>query len=162
MIAAELSRCTLSLPNNTNPTYQDPTITFDFADVAYELEHLEELKQWLVSIGKKEHQEISLLEYIICTDEYLLEINKEYLDHDFYTDIITFPLQEDPLEGTIYISIERVKENADLYKAPIKDELHRVMAHGLLHLLGYKDKTDAEQKEMRNKENHCLSQRSFC
>ncbi len=150
------------MPDTPDTTYHDSPITFDFADVAYELEQPEAIKQWLLDISKAEEQELSLLEYIFCTDDYLLEINKEYLNHDFYTDIITFPLQQNPLEGTIYISIERIKENADLYKTPVRDELHRVMAHGLLHLLGYKDKTDAEQKEMRTKENDCLSKRIFC
>jgi len=86
----------------------------------------------------------------------LLEINKKYLDHDYYTDIITFPLQESPIEATIYISIDRVKENAATYKVEFKHELHRVIVHGLLHLLGHKDKTDEEQKLMSAMEDKCL------
>jgi len=140
----------------------DSIITFDFADLDFQIMHpAEEIKQWLLTIGKKENAEVALLEYIFCSDEYLLEINREYLDHDYYTDIITFPLQESPLEGTIYISIVRIAENAVLYDTTVSDELHRVMAHGLLHLLGYKDKTEDEQKEMRQKEEYYLERRAF-
>jgi len=140
-----------------------PLVTFDFADLEYEFKYPEEdIKKWLLEISFRERAEVALLEYIFCTDEYLLEINKEYLEHDYYTDIITFPLQVSPLEGTVFISIERVKENAVLYSSTMSDELHRVMAHGLLHLLGHNDKTDEEKKNMRDQENQCLAQRTFC
>jgi len=101
------------------------------------------------------------LEYVLCSDEYILKVNKEHLDHDYYTDIITFPLQESPLEATIFISVDRVKENAELYNCSEQDELHRVMVHGLLHLLGYNDKTTDEKKQMRLEEDNCLSERNF-
>lgn len=90
-----------------------------------------------------------------------MDINQKHLQHDYYTDIITFPLNNDPIEANVFISIERVKENAQLYKVEFEDELHRVMIHGLLHLFGYKDKTEDEQQSMRSKENYYLAKRSF-
>jgi rRNA maturation RNase YbeY len=98
------------------------------------------------------------LNYIFCTDEFLLTMNKEYLDHDTLTDIITFDLSETQadLTGEIYISIERVKENAVKFGTSYTDELHRVIFHGALHLCGYKDKTASDKKEMRAMEDKCL------
>jgi probable rRNA maturation factor len=100
------------------------------------------------------------LNYIFCNDAYLLGINKEYLDHDTFTDIITFDLSEGPkdLTGEIYVSIERVKENAAKFKATYTEELHRVIFHGALHLCGFKDKKEADQKIMRQMENSCLQE----
>lgn len=99
------------------------------------------------------------LNYIFCNDDYLLEMNQQFLNHDTLTDIITFDLSEskDNLVGEIYISIERVKENAAKYDTTAKDELHRVIFHGALHLCGFKDKKDADKKIMRQKENECLA-----
>ncbi len=99
------------------------------------------------------------LNYIFCSDEYLLKINKEHLGHDFYTDIITFDNSESPkeIESDIFISIDRVKENASVLNHPFEKELYRVMSHGILHLFGLHDKTDEEKKVMRKKEDHCLS-----
>lgn len=98
------------------------------------------------------------LDYIFCTDDYLLEKNRAFLNHDTLTDIITFDLSETRhnLEAEIYISTERVKENARLYRTSYKDELHRVIFHGILHLCGLKDKTANEQAEMREAEQKCL------
>lgn len=100
------------------------------------------------------------LNYIFCTDEYLLEINKSYLKHDTYTDIITFDLREKPedITGEIYISTERIKENADKFSGSYEEELHRVIFHGLLHLCGYKDKTTEQKQRMRLEEDKCLKQ----
>lgn len=140
---------------------QDPQIYFNLEEVDYSLENPQALSDWLSGIAVAENKTISLLEYILCSDSYILKINKEYLDHDYYTDIITFPLQESPLEATIFISVDRVKENAELYNCSEQDEMHRVMAHGLLHLLGFNDKTTDEKKRMRTQENNCLSQRTF-
>ena len=99
------------------------------------------------------------LNYIFCTDDYLLEMNQQFLDHDTLTDIITFDLSEDKqsLIGEIYISVERVKENAAKFNVTMKNELHRVIFHGALHLCGFKDKKDADKKTMRQKENECLA-----
>lgn len=105
--------------------------------------------------------DVEKVDYIFCSDNYLLEINKKYLQHDYYTDIITFPLSENPIEANVFISIDRVKENADLYKVTFEHELHRVMAHGILHLLGYNDSTHEEKQIMRQQEDSLLAQRNF-
>jgi rRNA maturation RNase YbeY len=107
---------------------------------------------------KKERKKLTSLNYIFCSDLYLLKINQEYLKHDTLTDIITFDYsQKSNLEGEVYISIERVKENSEIFKRPFAEELHRVIIHGLLHLIGYADKSDAEKAQMRKKEEACLS-----
>ena len=99
------------------------------------------------------------INFIFCTDEYLGELNKIWLHHSTLTDIITFPFseQEDTISGDIYISIERVQENARTFGDPAEKELKRVMIHGVLHLIGYKDKSPGEKKKMRQKENYYLS-----
>ena len=114
---------------------------------------------WLMEIANHHDHEIVEINYIFCSDEYLLDINKQYLDHDYYTDIITFDNSEEEgkIESDIFISIDRVNENADTLSVPRGTELNRVMAHGLLHLCGFKDKTDEEAKEMREQEEYCLS-----
>ncbi len=100
----------------------------------------------------------STLNFIFCPDNYLLEINRKYLKHDYYTDIITFPYQQHPeaLEADIYISIDRVKENATNLGVSFQDELLRVIIHGVLHLLGYKDKSPEDLARMRDMEEQCL------
>jgi len=111
---------------------------------------------WLQSIAHKEGKSIENINYIFCSDDYLLNINNLYLDHDYYTDVISFPMSTDPIEGDVFISIDRIKENAENLKLPFLDELHRVMVHGLLHFLGYDDKTDEAQVKMTAMENLCL------
>ncbi len=138
-----------------------PIVTFTSEQIDFQLDKVESVTNWLLNIAKAELRTVAQLEYIFCSDNYLLEVNKQYLDHDYFTDIITFPLQDSPLEATIMISIERVRENAKIYKATFSNELHRVMVHGLLHLLDYKDSTNEEKKQMRTKENDCLAQRIF-
>lgn len=98
------------------------------------------------------------LTYIFCSDEYLLEMNQQFLNHDTLTDIITFNMSEQPdiLLGEIYISIDRVRENAAKFQTAYLSELHRVVFHGALHLCGFKDKKEADQKEMRRQEDLCL------
>lgn len=100
------------------------------------------------------------LTYIFCSDAYLLQLNQEFLSHDTLTDIVTFDLSEDKtqLVGEIYISVDRVKENAEKFATSYNDELHRVIFHGALHLCGFKDKAKADKEEMRSKENLCLKQ----
>ncbi len=142
-------------------TTPESQITFEVHELDFALEDSSDLNDWLLAIAREEERAISQLEYIFCSDEYLLELNKKYLSHDYYTDILTFPLQESPLEATIYISVERVKENAQLYKTNFIDEMHRVIAHGLLHLIGYNDKTQDDEQNMRLKENSCLEERTF-
>ena len=95
--------------------------------------------------------------YIFCSDEELLNINKQHLDHDFYTDIITFQYQGRPeVSGDIYISVDRVRDNAETYKQPFKDELRRVMIHGILHLLGFEDATAKDKQDMRKRESELM------
>ena len=116
------------------------------------------LKKWIKKVVKKEGSAIAELNFIFCDDEYLLEKNKTFLKHDTLTDIITFDYSEkNTLTGDVYISIERVKENAQNYEVSFKNELHRVIIHGVLHLLGYKDKNEKHQKEMKEKEDFYLS-----
>ena len=117
------------------------------------------IEKWLSLPFEDCDKEIDKIDFIICDDEYLLNINKTHLDHDYYTDIITFPLSENPIEANVFISIDRVKENAQLYKVKLEDELHRVMIHGMLHLCGYGDKTETEIQTMRDKEDHYLALR---
>ncbi len=116
------------------------------------------LKKWIKKVVKQEGSAIAELNFIFCDDEYLLEKNKTFLKHDTLTDIITFDYSEkNTLTGDVYISIERVKENSQNYGVPYENELHRVIIHGVLHLLGYKDKNEKQQKEMREKEDFYLS-----
>ena len=120
-------------------------------------EHEDAYRQWLQKVIQKEHKTAEQLQYIFCDDEYLLDINKRYLDHDYYTDIITFPYREGSvLEGDMYISVDRVSENAAEFGDTFENELRRVMVHGLLHLMGYGDKTPEEEMAMRAKEDSCL------
>lgn len=109
--------------------------------------------------AKSEGYEIQNLTYIFMSDEELLEINQQHLQHDDYTDIITFDLSdiEASIDGEIYVSVDRIQENAITYNCSNEQELIRVLSHGLLHLLGYKDKSEADIKTMREKEANCLS-----
>ncbi|MGN6647248.1 MAG: rRNA maturation RNase YbeY [Cytophaga sp.] len=142
---------------------KEESIKFFTEDTSYQLRQRSEIRTWLKSIAKKEKYSILELNYIFCSDEYLLQMNRDFLDHDYYTDIITFDNSEIPgkIEGDIFISIDRVKDNAQQQKTSLKDELHRVLVHGLLHLTGYKDKTSKEQEIMRKKEDSSLSLRRF-
>ena len=132
-------------------------ITYNKEEVEFQLPKDELLTEWLENIAGKEESEISQITYIFCSDEYLLDINKQYLDHDYYTDIITFPYKQGKtLESDIFISVDRVRDNATTYQSTFEKELLRVMSHGLLHLLGYKDKSEEEQKLMRQKEDWAI------
>jgi probable rRNA maturation factor len=124
------------------------------------LQNRKALKTFIPQLFKKEAKTFEALTYIFCSDEYLLNVNKNFLQHDFYTDIITFDLSESkttPTIGEIYISVDRVKENAITHKTTFELELHRVIFHGALHLCGYKDKTKKDALLMRDKEDDCLS-----
>lgn len=115
------------------------------------------LKQWIKAIVENNKKEVGEISYIFCSDEQLLEINKEFLNHDYYTDIITFDYSEtDVVSGDLFISIERIQDNAKTLKTSYQEELHRVIIHGVLHLLGYKDKTEEESENMRKLEDECL------
>jgi len=116
------------------------------------------VKEAIRELFKKEKTPLEQLQYIFCSDEYLLQINKQYLQHDYYTDIITFDLSANPgpVTGEIYISIDRVKDNAQTFKASFKQELLRVIFHGALHLCGYKDKSKKDEVAMRKAEDKYL------
>ncbi|WP_163380667.1 rRNA maturation RNase YbeY [Cyclobacterium sp. SYSU L10401] len=117
------------------------------------------IKLWITEIAKEKKFRIQTLNYVFCTDDYLLEINKNYLNHDTYTDIITFDQSEfeGEIEGDIYISIDRVKENSKILETKYEEELLRVLIHGLLHLCGYKDKNQREKETMRREEEKAMN-----
>ena len=133
------------------------SITFHKEEIEFEMPDEQKLMDWLQSLATTHEKTINQLSYIFCSDDYLLEINRTYLNHDYYTDIITFPYKQGKfIESDVFISIDRIQENAQSYKVPFDQELLRVIAHGLLHLMGFKDKSDDEKEEMRAKENWAI------
>jgi len=133
-------------------------VCFFFQDTRPSLSNRSPLKEFILSILRKEDKKPGTINFIFCTDKAILEINRQFLEHDFYTDIITFDLSEDRyVTAEIYISIERVKDNAAKLGVSFKSELHRVIFHGILHLCGYKDKSHKESQKMRAKEDFYLS-----
>ena len=136
-------------------------IGFNF-ETEYPLQKQNELGKWITDLILKEGLKEGDINYIFCNDDYLLEKNVKYLNHNELTDIITFDYSIGKLlSGDIFISIERVKDNAISYNVEVKDELQRVMVHGVLHLCGYKDKSKEEKSLMRDKEDYYLSLRTF-
>lgn len=136
------------------------SIQFFSDNIPFVLPAKTEARLWLVRIAKKHKKTIGELSYIFVSDEQLLKMNKEFLQHDTYTDIITFDYTANPvLSGELYISIDRVRDNASNFGVSVRDELHRVMAHGLLHLCGYKDKQLKDAAEMRKQEEIALALR---
>lgn len=137
-------------------------ILFHNADTSYILKNKRIISSWITDTIKEEEKQLEEISYIFCTDDYLLKINQEHLDHDTYTDIITFDYTEDGIiSSEIYISADRVRENAKNLGVAALDEMHRVIIHGVLHLCGYKDKSDLQSQEMRGKENYYLGKRDF-
>jgi probable rRNA maturation factor len=136
-----------------------PTIRFHFLK-KISLPNRQIVKTTLITLFKKEGKKLGELQYIFVSDARLLEINQQFLQHDFYTDIITFPLSgpRQPVSGEIYISVDRVRENAREFDGTLKEELLRVIFHGALHLCGYKDKTASQQKKMRQMEERYLKE----
>ncbi|WP_370899070.1 rRNA maturation RNase YbeY [Chryseobacterium gossypii] len=115
-------------------------------------------KKWLEEIILSENKKLGDINYIFCDDEYLLKINQDYLQHDYYTDIITFDyVKGKTISGEIFVSLQRISDNASTLSKNYEEELKRVLAHGILHLCGYKDKTEEEEKEMRRKEDFYLA-----
>jgi rRNA maturation RNase YbeY len=137
-----------------------PSIQFFYDDVGFRLKGIRSIKLWIESTIKAEGKQLANISVIFCTDAILLQINTNYLHHKTLTDIITFDFtEENTLDGEIYISIERVKENAMKFHTSFDLELNRVLIHGVLHLIGYSDKTSAQKRVMRKKENQYLSLR---
>ena len=135
-----------------------PKVCFFFQEVKISLSNRTQLKKQIQSVFKKEGKRLESINYIFCTDKTLLEINRRFLNHDFYTDIITFDLSEsNSFRSDVYISVDRVRDNAIQLVSSFKSELRRVIFHGVLHLCGYKDKSRLEQKRMRQKEDFYLS-----
>jgi len=136
------------------------SINFFTEDTNYTLKNKKAIKAWVASAITAEGYVLQELNFILCSDPYLLQINQDYLQHDTYTDVITFDNSDTPqtIVGDIFISIDRIKENALTYQHPVAEELCRVIIHGTLHLLGYKDKTKAAKKLMTEKEDLYLSQ----
>ncbi|MEO6524922.1 MAG: rRNA maturation RNase YbeY [Mucilaginibacter sp.] len=130
-------------------------------DTQFKPKNKAKLRDWIKATVIAEGYTLSELNYIFCSDTYLLAMNQQYLDHDTYTDVITFDNSElaDVVVGDIFISIDRIRENAAQFSGNETDELHRVMIHGALHLLGYKDKTKADKSLMTEKENFYLAKR---
>mgnify|MGYP001223319864 FL=1 len=126
-------------------------------EIEFVLQNQQELRRWIKKVITSENKEMGEINYIFCSDEYLLEKNIKYLDHDTLTDIITFNYCKGQIiTSDIMISIDRVKENSTIFDNSFSEELHRVMIHGILHLIGYDDKTEKEKKLMREKENFYL------
>jgi len=139
-------------------------ILFFNEDITFTLKNKQKVRQWIAETVKTEgFSRIAELNFIFCSDAYLLEINKQYLQHDTFTDIVTFDSSEDEevIAGDIFISIERIQENAQKFGVTEVDELHRVIIHGVLHLCGFGDKKKAEKELMTAKENEHLALRNF-
>ena len=133
-------------------------ITFSSQDIAFDLKEKRKVKQWISTVIKSYGKIVGEIGYLFCNDSYLIEINRTYLNHDTYTDIVTFDYVEgDTISGDIIISVERVRENASTFGSPFETELHRVIIHGILHLLGQGDKSEAEANAMRKKEDDAIA-----
>lgn len=135
-------------------------IDFHFCDLNEPISfNQNRIREWVMRTIEKEGKEAGLISFIVSNDEFLVKLNREYLHHDFYTDVITFDYSEDGkgVSGDVYISLERVEENAKDLQIRVIDELYRVMIHGVLHLLGYSDSDDSTRQIMREKEDYYLS-----
>lgn len=136
-----------------------PKINFFTEDISYTLKQKTKIKSWITATITEEGYVLDELNFILCSDAYLLRINQDYLQHDDYTDVITFDNAEalKTIVGDIFISVDRIKENASQFQSTTQTELCRVMIHGTLHLLGYKDKTKATKTQMTAKEDYYLA-----
>ena len=130
-------------------------------DIRFDLKQKMQNNRWLKMVAGSEMRRIGAVNIIFCSDNYILDVNMRYLQHDYFTDIITFDYcEKDILSGDLFISIDSVRENALFYGVPFADELDRVMVHGLLHLIGYDDHTDEQIREMRAKEDYYLQMKA--
>jgi probable rRNA maturation factor len=134
------------------------TIEFLSQHSSFKLPNPRKTSNWIKCICSAEGRRVGKLTYVFCSDTYLRSLNQDFLKHSTYTDILSFDMSEDEsIAGEIYISIDRVRDNSKKFNQPFDTELRRVMAHGVLHFMGYKDKTSAEKAQMRSKEEACLS-----
>ena len=133
-----------------------------YSETDFKIEDTKALSNWISEIILHENHELGDLTYVFCDDDYLHKLNLQFLNHDTLTDIISFDNSlGKQIHGEIYISVERVKENAGTYQVAFLEELHRVIIHGVLHFCGYKDKTKKQQETMSRKENEALDLRTF-
>jgi probable rRNA maturation factor len=134
------------------------SIQFFSEGIPFTLKNKTSIRKWLNVVVREENKKPWYINFIFCSDEYLFELNKTYLKHETLTDIITFPYQEDinTISGDIFISIDRVKENATKFRQDLEKELHRVMVHGVLHLIGYSDHGKKKKEIMTEREDHFL------
>lgn len=136
-------------------------IDFYNADREFPAMDQSQLRSWLTAIAEEHEQSVERITYLFCSDSYMLKANRHYLSHDYFTDILTFPYYNPKgIEADVLISVDRVKDNAQAMRLSFDTELQRVLLHGLLHLLGYRDDTYEDKKEMRLKEDHYLSKRN--
>ena len=133
------------------------TVFFHSEDISFSLKKKSSITKWILSAVTKEKRKCDIINFVFCSDQFLLRLNIEYLKHDTLTDIITFDYSSREIQSDIFISIERVKENAKKFNVSFEKELHRVMIHGVLHLCGYKDKKISEKKKIRVREDYYLS-----
>ena len=133
-------------------------IDFNFTDAEFTFSDLEKVKKWIVHTIETEYCFTGNITYIFCSDNYLLDVNKKYLNHDYFTDVITFDyVKNKVISGDIFISVDRTKENSVVYNVSHETELLRVMIHGVLHLIGYDDLTDEQENEIHSKEDFYLN-----
>ena len=133
-------------------------IFFHTEDISFALDSEKKTSTWLVNIINRHNKKLGELNYIFCSDDYLLKMNQEHLNHDYFTDIITFDYcHNDVISGDLFISVDRTKENAKTFGKTESNEVNRVIAHGLLHLLGFSDKTAEDIVEMRSMEEEALN-----
>ena len=136
-------------------------IYFFSEKISFDLTDPDSVRDWLKDLIHQNKRVIQELNFVFVSDDYLIQLNKKHLEHDYFTDILTFSYAENPILGDIYISIDRVKDNANKLGISFTDELHRVMAHGVLHILGYDDHEESDKKQMREQEEMALSLRTF-
>lgn len=148
------------IEENLNPEADESdTINFFSEDTDFSISdiNISSIQSWITQVIQLERQELIALNFIFCSDTYLHQINLEYLNHDTLTDVITFPYSTSPkIEGDIFISIDRIKENTSLFQTSFQQELYRIMIHGVLHLCGYTDKDKESKDQMSLKENEAL------
>jgi probable rRNA maturation factor len=144
---------------NINIMAETPKIFFFQEEVSFNMKDKRKIREWIIKAAENEDFKIDIINYIFTNDNILLQLNTEYLKHITLTDIITFDMseKEGELSGDIYISIDRAKENAREYRVSLTNELNRLLVHGVLHLMGYKDKTHDEKEVMKEKEEYYLS-----